>query len=304
MMPLFDMMTNAQNGEAMRKMAEQFGLSPQQAESAMEALMPAFSAGLKRNTADPAGVGAFMQALAGGDHTKYFEDMAQAFSPAGTLAGNDVLGQIFGSKDVSRAVAAQAAQATGIGQEIFKQMLPAIASAMMGGLYKQSTGQFGAMPGAQGGFGAGGNVIGQVIEQMMRQQAEMAKHMQPPAPEQPPAFNPMDNPFTQALEQMFGAGPRTPEPEPEPRQESGFNPMNPMDNPFGRIFQEMMTGGAGAAKPEPEPEPEPEPAKKPANPYEELFGEMFETGRRTQEQYQKSMESIFDQYMEGMKRQR
>ncbi|WP_193177142.1 DUF937 domain-containing protein [Oricola nitratireducens] len=299
MLPLFDMFTNAQNGDAIAQMARQFGLTQKQTEEALAALMPAFSTGLKRNASDPMGVGAFLQALAGGNHAKYFEDMSRAFTPSGVEEGNGILGHLFGSKDVSRAVAAQAAQATGIGQEILKQMLPVIASTMMGGLYKQSTGQMNAMP----GFGAAqGNVIGQVIEQMMRQQAEMAKRMQPRAAEPEPAPNPFDNPFGKALEQMFGGAAREPEPKKQP--EAGFNPMNPMDNPLGRIFEDMMKTSFGqqARAPEPEPEPEPEPQKK--DPYGELFGEMFETGRRTQENYQRSMESIFDTYLKGMQRQR
>ncbi|MFZ2099005.1 MAG: DUF937 domain-containing protein [Oricola sp.] len=300
MMPLFDMFMNAQNGEAVAQMARQFGLSQQQAEAAIEALMPAFSTGLKRNASDPMGVGAFLQALAGGNHAKYFEDMGKAFSPAGVEDGNGILGHLFGSKEVSRAVAAQAAQATGIGQEVLKQMLPVIASTMMGGLFKQSTGQMNAAP----GFGAAqGNIIGQVIEQMMRQQAEMARQMQPRQPEPAPAPNPFDNPFGKALQDMFGGGAAQRAPEPQRRQESGYNPMNPMDNPLGRIFEEMMKGGFGQQPQarQPEPEPEPEPAPRGDNPYGDLFGEMFETGRRTQENYQRTMDSIFDQYMEGMK---
>ncbi|GAB4357144.1 MAG: DUF937 domain-containing protein [Oricola sp.] len=293
MLPLFDMFMNAQNGDAVRQMARQFGLSQKQTQDALEALMPAFSTGLKRNASDPTGVGSFLQALSDGHHAKYFEDMAQAFSPAGIEEGNGILGHLFGSREVSRAVAAQAAQATGIGQEILKQMLPVIASAMMGGLYKQSTGQMNAMP----GFGAAqGNVIGQVIEEMMRQQGEMAKRMQPRAPEPEPAANPFDNPFGKALEQMFGGGASRRAPEPQ-RQER--TPADPTDNPLGRIFEEMMKGGY-AGRPQPRrPEPEPEPR---GNPYGDQFGEMFETGRRTQEQYQKSMEQIFDSYLEGMRR--
>ena len=55
--------------------------------------------------------------------------------------GNGILGHLFGSKDLSRAVASQAAQATGIGQQVLQQMLPVIASMIMGGLFKQSTNQ-------------------------------------------------------------------------------------------------------------------------------------------------------------------
>ena len=53
MLPLFDMLTQAQNGNAIDQMAKQFNLSQKQAQDAMEALLPAFSQGLKRNTANP-----------------------------------------------------------------------------------------------------------------------------------------------------------------------------------------------------------------------------------------------------------
>lgn len=299
MLPLYEMFANAQNGNAIGQMARQFGLSQKQTEDALAALMPAFSIGLKRNASDPMGVGAFLQALATGDHAKYFEDMSRAFTPPGIEEGNGILGHLFGSKEVSRAVAAQAAQMTGLGQEILKQMLPVIASTMMGGLYKQSTGQLSAAMSSLGA--AQGNVIGQVIEEMMRQQGEMAKRMQPRAPEPAPATNPFENPFGKALEQMFGGG-ATRQAE-APQQKPAFDPM---DNPWGRMFQDMMKGGFPGQPQarQPEPQPEPEPAPKSSNPYGDLFGQMFETGRKTQESYQRNMDQIFDTYLKGMQQRR
>ena len=164
MLPLFDMLANAQNGNGIDALARQFGLSQQQTQTALEALLPAFSQGLKRNASDPYGVGAFLTAMASGQHAKYFEDASKAFAPQGVQEGNGILGHLFGSKELSRAVASQAAQATGIGQDILKQMMPAIASMLMGGLFKQSTGQLQA-----GGFGGANNPLGEIIEQMMRQ---------------------------------------------------------------------------------------------------------------------------------------
>ncbi|QKV19262.1 DUF937 domain-containing protein [Oricola thermophila] len=287
MAPLFDMFTNAQNGEAIAEMARRFGLSQKQAEEAIAALLPAFSTGLKRNASDPTGIASFLQALAGGNHARYFEDMGKAFAPEGVEEGNGILGHLFGSREVSRAVAAQAAQATGIAQDILKQMLPVIAATLMGGFGKQSAGQMNAMP----GFGAAqGNVFGEVIERMMRQQADMAKKMQPRETEAEPAPNPFDNPFGRAMEEMFGGGR---EAETKGREHAA-DPADPADNPLGRILEEMLGGGARRSDPEPEQEA--------GNPHGDLFGEMFETGRRTREEYQKSMESIFDSYLKGMQR--
>ncbi|MAY61796.1 MAG: hypothetical protein CML29_06260 [Rhizobiales bacterium] len=270
MMPLYDMM--AQNSEAMKAMARQFGLSEAQVEQAMEALMPAFSTGLKRNASSPMDVGDFLQALAGGHHAEYFENMQKAFSPTGVEEGNGILSHIFGSKDVSRAVAAQAAAATGIGESILKQMLPVIASMVMGGLFKQSTGQ---MRGSSGG--GSGNVIADIMTEMMKGGSAGSG-----------GSRGSSNPLGQMLEGMLGGGMFGGQPSKARGQDT---------NPFADIFKQMMGGAKG-----PEPVPEPEPSVRKDNPYDQIFGQMFESGREIQRGYQKDMESIFDQYLQGMKR--
>ena len=70
------------------------------------------------------------------------------------------IGQIFGSKDVSRTVAGQAAAQTGIDTGILKQMLPMLAMMAAGYMAKQG-GQDGANGGLSGGLGGMlGNVLG------------------------------------------------------------------------------------------------------------------------------------------------
>ncbi len=329
---LYDMLASAQGGQGMEMLARQFGLSQQQTQAAVEALLPAFSQGLKRNTADPYGIGAFMTAMASGQHAKYFDDAQNAFSPQGMAEGNGILGHLFGSKDLSRAVASQAAQATGIGQQVLQQMLPVIASMIMGGLFKQSTGQFNPGQFGQGqaaaGFGGSGNPLGEIIEQMMRQGGDMMRggQAQPEprqAPQQPQGqpLDPFDNPFGKVLKDMFGGGaqaeaPRQRRAEPEPQARSPQqNPFG--DNPLGKIFEEMLNGSQGGApggqgvpgsrRPAPEPEaPEPHAgqSRRQKNPYDDLFGEMFETGAKQRDEYQKGVESIFDQFKQGMDRYR
>ena len=302
---LFDMMANAQNGQGMELLARQFGLSQQQAQQAVEALMPAFSQGLKRNASDPYGIASFMTALASGQHSKYFEDAQNAFSPQGVAEGNGILGHLFGSKDLSRAVAEQAAQATGIGQQVLQQMMPVIASMIMGGLFKQSTNPMQAAS----GFGGGGNPLGEIIEQMMRQGGAMMGGGQPQQ-QQPPAqpANPFDNPFGKVLQDMFGGGAQQAPSRPQsaPSQPQAPGPFG--DNPWGKIFQDMMSGGqaqAPQAEPEPSaPRPPANPSGRPRNPYDDLFGDMFETGAKQRDEYQKGVESIFDQFTKGMDKYR
>ena len=261
MLPLFDLMMRAQNGAATDAMARQFNLAQEQAAKAMAALMPAFSSGLKRSAATPYDFGALMKTFTSGDYTQYFEDMSRAFTPQGIAAGNSILGQIFGSKDVSRAIAAQAAQITGIGQEILKQMLPVMADMLMGGLQKQTTGQMSAA-----------NPFGEAMQQATRQWLEATGFA--PKKAEPTIFY---NPFTQSMQAMFG--------QPQP---AAANPFT--DNPFAKAFQEWMT--PPAAKPA---EPAPSAPEAPKQ-FTDLVNAMFDSGLEVQKNYQKSLESIFDTY--------
>lgn len=318
MLPLFDMLSQSQNGRGMELLARQFNLSQEQAQLAVEALLPAFSQGLKRNASDPYGLGAFMTALASGNHAQYFDDPSKAFSQQGRDQGNDVLGQLFGSKDLSRAVAAQAAQATGIGSQVLQQMLPVIASMVMGGLFKQSTGQ---MQNAQaGGFGGGNNPLGQIIEEMMKQGGGMmggqqAQPRQTQSGQAPQGQNPFDplgnNPFGKVLQDMFGGAAGQQNPQRGPQTSQNPQAQNPLgDNPWGKILEEMLGGGqqSGQARQRqaqaPEPEPQAQPSGQQRNPYDDIFGKMFETGRQQRDDYEKTMGSVFDQFLRGMDRNR
>jgi hypothetical protein len=285
MLPLFDMIANAQNGNGIEALSRQFGLSQQQTQAALQALMPAFSQGLKRNASDPYGMADFMKAMASGQHAKYFEDAARANSPEGVAEGNGILGHLFGSKDLSNAVTSQAAQMTGIGQNILAQMLPVIASMVMGGLFKQSTGQ---MPGS--GSSAGGGLLGQIMEQMTRGGLGGA----PNGPASAPGSGAgAENPFGKILEGMFGGA-----------GQAGTGGMGNMaGNPWGKMLEDMLGGGQTAqSSPQASPEPQANPSGRPRNPYDDLFGKMFEAGSDVRDEHEKAMGSIFDQFMKGMDR--
>ena len=55
-----------------------------------------------------------------------------------TATGNSILGHLLGSKEASREVAANASAQTGIGAGILKQMLPLVATMVMGSLSKRT----------------------------------------------------------------------------------------------------------------------------------------------------------------------
>lgn len=275
MIPLFDMMMQAQNGNAMDVMAKQFGLAQEQMAKATAALMPAFSTALKRNATNPYDFGAFLTAMSSGNHAQYFEDLGKAFTPQGMADGQTVLDQLFGSKEMLQAVSAQAAQMTGIGQEIYRQMMPVVASAIMGGLFKQASGQ---MPGMAAGMQ--NPFANTAMEAMMKPWLEASGF----ARKQEPAPNPFDNPFTQAMQGFFGMN------KPEEKQPTA--PDLFAGNPFVKAFQDMMSAGTNAKS-----EPEKKPAEtSPMAPFTEMFNSMFDSGLEAQKEYQKSIDSLFETY--------
>ncbi len=266
MIPLFDLLNQAHGGRAVDILARQFELSRQQVQLALEALLPAFSQGLKRNASDPFGIAAFMGAVAAGQQAKYFEDVGRAFTPEGMAEGNSILGHLFGSKDVSRAVAAQAAQMTGIAQDTLKRMLPIVADMIMGGFAKQARGE-----GAAGASTP--NPFAGMFEQMMRQSG-----LTPAAAQQQQAAHsdPFDNPFTRMFREMAGRSERRDQ---------------PAGNPFMQFYEQML----GTGRQDAEPERPTNPSGRARNTYDDLFDQMFETGRKSREDYEQAMAALFDQ---------
>ena len=73
--------------------------------------------------------------------------------------GNEILGHIFGSKDVSRDVAAQASQQSGVDTSVLKKLLPIVAGAVAMH-YFTNRGQGAAPAGAETGGGILGSILG------------------------------------------------------------------------------------------------------------------------------------------------
>jgi hypothetical protein len=153
-MDILQEITGAGNGAAVNQLAAQFGLEPTQASAAVAALMPALAAGIQKNAASDAGLSSLLSALSTGKHQAYLNDPSVLSAPATAADGNAVLGHIFGSKEISRAVAAQASQKTGVDTSILKKMLPIVAAMAMGGLARQtsSAGAAGDPRAARGGL--------------------------------------------------------------------------------------------------------------------------------------------------------
>jgi hypothetical protein len=138
-MNLLETLLQAQGGGAVRQVADRFGLDESQASSAISALLPALAGGLQNNVSQQGGLESLLGALGGGQHQRYLDDPSTLASEETVAEGNGILGHILGSKDVSRQVASHAAEQTGLGPTLMKQMLPVVATMVMGALSKQST---------------------------------------------------------------------------------------------------------------------------------------------------------------------
>lgn len=129
----------------------QYGLDPAQTEAAVAALAPVIAAGFKRSASQGDGLASIFEAL------QQDEQRGQIASP--TDAGNVVLGQIFGSKDVSRGVAQQLSASSGVSSAILKQLLPVIATYFI----SQMLSGRGAAASTGSGGGGLGDILGSVL---------------------------------------------------------------------------------------------------------------------------------------------
>jgi len=162
-MELIDLLQQAQGGNGLGAIGEQFGLDESQTAAAVQELAPVIAAGLRRNMAQsPENVVALVQALQNDNHEQYLDDPDAIKSGSAAEDGNAILGHVFGSKEVSREVAMRAASSSGIGSSIMKQLLPVIASMVIGSLTKKMTGGA-AAPAPRRGGGGLGDILGQVL---------------------------------------------------------------------------------------------------------------------------------------------
>jgi hypothetical protein len=160
----------------LQSMARELGISESQAASGAAALAPAILGGFKKQAqAQPAGLeglGGLLSQLGGGG----LLDDVLAPKPTDVNRGNEVLGQIFGSKEVSRTVAQNASAQSGLDTSVLKKMLPMLAMLVAGYMAKQRgagagaaaqpsqggglAGMLGGLLGGQAGSGGGGGLGG------------------------------------------------------------------------------------------------------------------------------------------------
>jgi hypothetical protein len=199
----------------------QFGLSEEQTRTAFDALAPVVAAGMRRNAQSPEGLQDVFKSVLTGNHAQSLEDENAVQFDNAQSSGDEILGQLFGNKDVSRGVANQLSATSGIGAAVLKKLLPIVASIVMGQVAKK-------MGGGTGASGGGlGDILGDILGGGQRQQ---------PAPQSGGTGGGLGD----ILKDVLGGGKTAPDVQqqaPAPRQTSG--------NPLEDMLNDILAGGKG-----------------------------------------------------------
>ena len=162
-MDLMDLLSKAGGGSSVAELAGALGIGSDDAAGLIGALSPSMISSLQKQAAESDGL---RSALQKGSHAKYIEQPDLMRSAETREDGNKILGHLFGSKDVSRNVAAHAAKETGLDSGLIKKALPLVAGLAMGALSKKSnagaekSGLGGLLGGLMGGDGGMDDLLG------------------------------------------------------------------------------------------------------------------------------------------------
>lgn len=141
--------------------ARELGISEDQAAAGAGALLPAILGGFKKQAQDGGldGLGGLLGQLGGGG----LLDNVLSHEPTDVGQGNEVLGQIFGSRDVSRTVAEDAATTSGLDPALLKRMLPMLAMLVTGLMSRHGGIGSASEPQPGGGLGGLGGMLGGLL---------------------------------------------------------------------------------------------------------------------------------------------
>ena len=155
---LQDILQSAQGGKAAENLAERFGITPEQATSAIQALAPALSTGLRQALQSSGSLSGILNQLSAGLHQASFQSPDSAHSDAAISGGTGILSQILGDPSVVGQIAQQASRVTGLRPDLLARMAPVVATMAAGGLMNSLKSQgFSNLLGQLGSAGSGGS---------------------------------------------------------------------------------------------------------------------------------------------------
>lgn len=267
-----EMLRAAQGGQAMENIGRMYGLSAQQAQQVAEAVMPAFTEAFKQATQSPEAFASLMALMTSGPYGAFY---TQPAAPGElSSAGTEALDTVFGSSDVSRAVAAHVAASTGLGVAMVRQMMPSLATLVVGGLAKS--------------LAASGALQQMLAAMLSRMPGQTQQKIAPISSGNPwidafmaftstateqgarsySAGNPYStgNPWADAYAQMMF---QRAAPSPAPQH----SPVNAWQDVVNAMSRTMAQAGVPPTREKP-----PEPPPPPLQPFQNFFAQMFAQG--------------------------
>jgi hypothetical protein len=210
---LDEILQSAQGGQLVSNLAQRFGLSDEQMDSAIKALAPALEVGLSNAAEQPALFEKLLGDIASPLRAAAFDDPGAAQDVDSLAQSRQLLADLFGSPAAAGRVVQVASRESGLRPDILSQLLPVLVSVLIGGLFKNVSNR-----------GLGG-VLGQLVS---------------------------SGALGSILEQMLGGGARTPQPEPAPMPapRGGATGGGLFGGLLGSILGSLLGGGR---RPTPDP---------------------------------------------------
>jgi hypothetical protein len=161
---LDEILQSAQGGQLVDNLAQRFGLTAEQMEGAIRALAPALEIGLSNAAEEPAMFQRLLGDIASPGRAAAFDEPGAAHDVDSVAQSRQLLDDLFGSPAAAGQIVQVAARETGLRPDILSQLLPVLASVLIGGLFKNmSKSGLGGVLGQLVNSGA----LGSILEQML-----------------------------------------------------------------------------------------------------------------------------------------
>jgi len=261
-MNLFDILQSAGGGEAFKALAGQYGMSEDEVRRAAEALLPAFSMGVRQGTASPTDLMAFLRGLATGDFARAYADPTALFGKRRSDA-ESALQMLFGSAAIAEAVSKQASLFSGLAEDKLRALMAPLAALALGGLAEQAS------------------TVNPLLDAMLKQFGAAA------APSASKPKGPLDRlEEEQARREAEASGIADIQLVQQQLIDSGLAAFQAGTLAWQQAMSDMMKGVArGGAAGEPHTQFS----------ARDLFGEMFDSGVKFSETYRREMEALVQQ---------
>lgn len=131
-MNILDTILNSQGGQAVEKIASQFGLNADQARETVQNLVPTLVNAAKGAISQPGGVQKLQDILQSGGYQESLQNLSQAFSADGIAKGRAAVTSLLGSNDAVNQIVTHLADKTGVAADKINEVLPGLANLVMG----------------------------------------------------------------------------------------------------------------------------------------------------------------------------